>query len=456
MSSKGAEFRKTDLQIHSPRDRSWEGEHPETLTEELSPSGIETVREAFCCSFIEKCIAEGLQAIAVTDHHEGVYAYKVIDTLRKLQAENGPVDLWVFPGMELTCRDSCQALIIFDSLLPEPLFGKARAKLNLPTDVRPHEAQGIQVELLNYDVEELQALLEEDDELRGRFIILPHVKPNGHKTVLRTGFHKRFKELPYVGGYMDQCYPHELEDGDRRILNGEIPAWSSEKRGVISTSDARHADFRLIGEHATWIKLASPTAESIRQAMLAPDSRILYDEPNLPSVVINSMTVRGSRYLENGIYSFNQQMTSVIGGRGAGKSTLLECIRFALGCSAIDDTKSPSSATTRLRKILEETLDSQNGEIVLEVLLNGTPLRITRRMNNKDMIKVEAEGTEEISTVEDIRRLIPTQQYRQGELSDLAHEDAEKRLLDLVTGQAAQRLGNIEGDLKKNSQALSE
>lgn len=456
MSSKGAEFRKTDLQIHSPRDRNWDGERPENELTEISPENLDSVRETFCRSFIERCITEGLKAIAVTDHHEGVYVYKVIDTLRKLQAESGPVDLWVFPGMELTCRDSCQALIIFDALLPEPLFGKARAKLNLPTDVRPYEAQGIQVELLNYNVEELQALLEEDDELRGRFIILPHVKPNGHKTVLRTGFHKRFKELPYVGGYMDQCYPHELEAGDRRILNGEIPAWSSEKRGVISTSDARHADFRLIGEHATWIKLASPTAESIRQAMLAPDSRILYDEPNLPSVVINSMMVRGSRYLENGVYSFNQQMTSVIGGRGAGKSTLLECIRFALGCSAIDDTKSPSSATTRLRKILEETLDFQNGEIVLEVLLNGTPLRITRRMDNKEVIKVEAEGTEEVSTVEDIRRLIPTQQYRQGELSDLAHEDAEKRLLDLVTGQAAQRLGNIEGDLKKNSQALSE
>lgn len=457
MSSKGAEFRKTDLQIHSPRDLGWEGERPENaLKRGFSPEELATVRETFCRSFINKCISEELTAIAITDHHEGVYAYKMIETLAKIRTESELIDIWIFPGMELTCKDSCQALIIFDSDLPQILFEKARSILRLPADTKPSKSEGIKVELLDYNIADLQDLLDGDGELTGRFIILPHVKPGGWKTVIRDGFQKRFCELPYVGGYMDQCYPHELRPGDLAKINGEIPAWSSEKRGVICTSDARHADFRLIGKHATWIKLASPTAESIRQAMLAPDSRILYEEPNLPSVVINSITVCGSRYLRDGKYSFNQQMTSIIGGRGAGKSTLLECARFSLGCSAIDDTTSPSSATTRLRKILEETLDSKDGEITLELLLNGTPLRVTRRMDDRNVIKVETEGTEELSTVEYVRRLIPTQQYRQGELSDLAHEDAEKRLLDLITGPATQKLANIEGDLKKNSQAISE
>lgn len=457
MTSKGAEFRKTDFQIHSPRDGNWGGVRPEDALDDKSiPEQIDAVREEYCRSFIEKCVSEGLKAIAITDHHEGVYAYKVIDTLKKLQAESDPIDLWVFPGMELTCRDSCQALIIFDASLPVLLFEKARAKLNLPADVKSDEAKGIQIELLNHNIEDLQALLEEDTELQGKFIILPHVKPSGHKTVLRTGFHQRFKEYPYVGGYMDQCYPQDLDAGDQRILDGMIPAWSSEKRGVICTSDARHADFQLIGKHATWIKMASPTAESIRQAMLAPDSRILYEEPNLPSVIINSVMICGSQYLADGEYFFNQQMNSVIGGRGAGKSTLLEYIRFALGCSAIDDTTPSSNAMSRLRDILEGTLDSQNGEITLEVLLNGAPLRATRQMANRDVIRVETEGTENLSTVEDVRRLIPTQQYRQGELSDLAHDDAEKRLLDLITGQATQSLSDVERKLKKNAQALSE
>jgi chromosome segregation protein len=106
--------------------------------------------------------------------------------------------------------------------------------------------------------------------------------------------------------------------------------------------------------------------------------------------------------------------------------------------------------------LLEGTLDTATGTITLDVLLNGAAVRVTRQMAKRNVITVQAEGTETLSTVEDVRTLIPTQQYRQGELSDLARGDAEKRLLALITGQAAQRLGEVETKLKKNAQGLSE
>ncbi len=457
MSQKGAEFRKSDLQVHSPRDRSWIGSRPEDcLGNTPSPEIIGATRESFCRTFISKCVAEGLRAIAITDHHEGVYCYKLIETREKMIAEGASIDLWIFPGMELTCRDACQALILFDSDLPQSLFEKTRMKLGLPADVIPHSSQGIQVELIERNLEDIQKLLADDSELTNRFIVLPHVKPGGHKTVLRIGFHKRFKDMPYVGGYMDRCYPHELDAGDRRILEGEIPAWSSDKRGVISSSDARHYDFRLIGKHATWIKLATPTAESLRQAMLAPDSRIRYQEPKLPSGVIDSITIRGAKYLKDNSYFFNQQMNSVIGGRGAGKSSLLEYVRFALGCSAIDGTSAQGRTSERLQELLITTLDPSSGEISLTVSLNGAPVTLTREMAKRTVIKVQTSGGATISSVEEVRRLIPTQQYRQGELSELAREDAANRLLQLVTAQAASAIAEVESKLKKNSRALTE
>lgn len=458
MSTRGAEYRKTDLQMHSPRDANWDGPRPEDgLVEGAPDQDRKEAREAYCKHFIQKCVEKGLAAISVTDHHEGVYVYEALRVLNEMRATDASLEFWLFPGMELTCRDACQALIIFDESLPQNLFEKARAKLGLPTDVQPTESKGIQVELLNYNIEDLQGLLEEDNELTGRFIILPHVKPGGHKTVLRTGFHKRFKELPYVGGYMDQTRPDDLNEGDRRILDGEIPAWASEKRGVVSCSDARHADFRLIGDHATWIKMASPTAESLRQAMLAPDSRIRHSEPTLPEAVISKVSVKGSKYLADGTYAFNQQMNSIIGGRGAGKSTLLEYVRFALGCSAIDDDQiSQTTATQRLKEILEGTLDAESGEISLDVLLNGAPITLTRSVAKQDVISVETDGTVNLSSVADVRKLVPTQQYRQGELSDLARGDAEGRLLHLVTAPASHQLLEIESKLKRNAQSLAE
>ncbi len=462
MSTRGAEFRKADLQVHSPRDANWEGQRPEEALPANSPLTAQQVleaREAYSRNFINKCISEGLRAVAITDHHEGIYTYVAIQTKARMEQEQGPIDLWIFPGMELTCKDSCQALILFDADLPQVLFEKARSRLGLPADCGANNAKGIQVELLNSNIEEIQPLLGADEELRNRFIILPHVKPNGHKTVLRKGFHKRFKDMPYVGGYMDKCYPHELNDGDRKILDGEIPAWSSDKRGVISVSDARHADFKLIGKHASWIKLASPTAESLRQAMLAPDSRIRHEDPKLPSVVIKKVMIKGASYIENAEYLFNQQMNSIIGGRGAGKSSLLEYIRFALGCSALDGKDAQdddAKATKRMREMLQSTLSKEQGAITTEILLNGAPVSITRSISAPKFIRVESEDHVSNSTAEDVVKLIPVQPFRQGELSDLARDELADRLLELVTASASDTLEEIEALFKKNGQQLSE
>lgn len=460
MSICGAEFRKADLQIHSPRDSGWEGERPVTaLGGNPTLEQIQKAREDFCRTLINKCLEEGLRAIAITDHHECVYSYIAIQTKAKMELEQGEIDLWIFPGMELTCKDSCQALIIFDADAPQPLLEKARNKLGLPTECSVNNPQGIQVEPLRLNIEEIQPILESDDELRDRFIILPHVKPGGHKTVLRAGFHMRFKDMPYVGGYMDRCYPHELNAGDLRILDGEIPAWSSEKRGVISSSDARHADFNLIGKHASWIKLALPTAESLRQAMLAPDSRIRHEEPKLPSVVITKITIQGANYIQNGEYDFNQQMNSVIGGRGAGKSSLLEYIRFALGCSAIDTKEThdgQARATLRMKEMLQSTLDKENGRVTLDILLNGAPVKVSRGIATSKFIQVELDGHTSNSTAEDVVKLMPIQPFRQGELSDLAREELANRLMELVTASASETLDDIEEGFKKNGQQLSE
>jgi len=460
MSTSGAEFRKSDFQIHSPRDAGWDGPRPEDGLVSPGSAAIESARLAYCQEFLKKCLKENLRAIAVTDHHEGVYPYLMMRAKAAMEAANGlPVDLWIFPGMELTCKDSCQAIIIFDADLPQVLFEKARGKLGLPADCKVDNPKGIQVNLLGFNLEDLQGNLESDSELQNRFIILPHVKPGGHKTVLRVGFHKRFKDMPYVGGYMDKCYPHELPAGDLKILNGEIPDWSSEKRGVISTSDARHSDFRSIGLHASWVKLAAPKAESLRQAMLAPDSRIRHEEPAPTTVVITKIKIKGADYIQDDEYHFNPQMNSIIGGRGAGKSSLLEYIRFGLGCSALDGPDAvadDAKATRRMREMLESTLKPKSGSVVVDVLLNGTKVTLTRSIVNSKFIQISNGTSTSASTADAIRNLVPVQSFRQGELSDLAREELADRLMRLVTANASRELSQIEKEFTQNGQQLSE
>lgn len=449
MSRSIAGFRKADFQIHSPRDAAWDGARPDSSVGTEDVPDLLTARRGWARQFLLACQAKGLQAVAVTDHHEAVYTPILRSELAVLQTEGSASDLWLFPGMELTAKDSAQALIIFDADLPDHLLNKVRAILRLPGDCHPESKAGIEVELLPFNIEDLQGELEADPELRGRFIILPNVTPRGHKTVLREGFHRRFSELPYVGGYLDRCYPHELKVGDRAILNGQIPAWTSERRGVISTSDARHADFRLIGHHATWIKLARPTAESIRQAMLAADSRLRYAEPIPPSVYIESVVISGAEFLSAEDVVLSPQFNALIGGRGAGKSTLLEYIRYGLGRSADDMPATEWDPTHERRRSILQALDAIAGRVDLVINMNGAAITLSRERKRPEQITLTTEGAERHVRPDELRSIIPAQTFSQGELSLLGEDKAESRLLELITDPRRDEFSNNDDRIRQ-------
>ena len=111
----GAHFYRCDLEVHTPRDINWNGHRP-TTTEE---------REAYAREFISSCRDKGLQAVAITDHHD-IEFYKYIKeaAAHELDGDGNLVPerdrIIVFPGMELTLGVPCQALIIFDADLPRP------------------------------------------------------------------------------------------------------------------------------------------------------------------------------------------------------------------------------------------------------------------------------------------------------------------------------------------------
>ena len=114
MSDQGAHLYRCDFQVHTPRDRCWSG--PDSV------SDVE--RRAYAASLVEACRERGLQAIAMTDHHDMDF----IPWERRATAEETDEDgtplaendrLVVFPGMELTLGVPCQALLLFDAEFPD-------------------------------------------------------------------------------------------------------------------------------------------------------------------------------------------------------------------------------------------------------------------------------------------------------------------------------------------------
>lgn len=92
-----------------------------------------------------------------------------------------------------------------------------------------------------------------------------------------------------------------------------------------------------LGYRYTWIKASEPSIESLRQAFLDHESRILIPENIREDVhpeirnrqsVIRSIAIKNVRFLADQKIYFSPNMNSVIGGRGSGKSTLLEYLRI--------------------------------------------------------------------------------------------------------------------------------
>jgi hypothetical protein len=91
---KGAHFYKADLQVHTPRDINWQGDRPAAQD-----------RPEFAREFVAACRGKGLQAVAITDHHDLAFFKFIRDAAQsETDAKGKPLPvaerLVVFPGME--------------------------------------------------------------------------------------------------------------------------------------------------------------------------------------------------------------------------------------------------------------------------------------------------------------------------------------------------------------------
>lgn len=437
-----AVWRKCDFQVHSCRDPNWSGARPPGFGE-LLPDGtaatteyVDLVRNAWADTFINACLTKGLGAVALTDHNEVVMASYVRNRIRQRIADGDDIDLWFFPGMELTAQSGVQALILFDADLTDDWIKQAQAKLGIPhPDVDPAKAQAPKVTQTTCDYHQIGGLLDEFEKLRGRYIVLPNVSEGGKHTVLYKGGHAYFRQMPYVGGYLDAGQTIDtLGHTNRERLSGKATDWSLRQIYPLPTSDSRVHDFAALGTNNTWIKLAAPTAEAIRQAFLAPKSRIRLAPPQPPSLFVKELHLSGTLTLEDFGMSLSAELNSVIGGRGSGKSTLLEYIGFAMGRSVHDMRREDYSSGDRLEDLIKDTVIARSATIRAAIVQDGAQFEIERGPGNAYAPVVRyPNGETQVVTVGALRDLFPAIIYGQGELAELGKKASEHtELTDLL------------------------
>lgn len=445
MTDRGAHYFACDFQVHTPRDGNWTG--PDAVTD--------TERESFASDLVQACRERGLNAIAVTDHHDfTLFPYVRAAAAAEVDSEGEALDasdrLVVYPGLELTLGVPCQALLILDSDMPEDRLGlvlEALAVDAVPSE-HPRLPSVVRIDHLQ-SLEDLYQALDARTWLRGRYIVLPNVTDGGHGTLMRRHMQAKYKGMPCVGGYLDGTVDG-VGAGNRRIFDGLDQAWGNKKIALVQTSDSRSHVFDDLGQHRTWIKWARPTAEALRQACLAPESRIAHSSPALPQASVKSLRVSNSRFLGPVDLELNPQYNAIIGGRGTGKSTLLHYLRWAL-CDQPSTTGDDELADPRARqqRLVENTLIPYDASVDVVLAINGIEHTVRRVAKTGEVqLKVGSDAFRAVGEKE-VRELLPVLAYSQKQLSSVAIRLDE--LTRFVTAGIQSELAAIDRDLDENA-----
>ncbi len=315
------------------------------------------------------------------------------------------------------------------------------------------EAKTSQVEPIPHTVarnfKDLYERLDGLEYLSNRFIIFPLVSDGGHKTLLRSGFADYYKSMPCVGGYLDGSI-EDLGTGNLTILDGKNREYGFKSIAILQTSDNRKENHADLGKFCTWIKWSEPTAEALRQACLAKNSRITQEIPVIPPVFITSIDVSNSRFLGQIYLEFNQQYNAIIGGRGTGKSTILEYLRWGLcdqfPAMARDEEELPAYQERR-KKLIDRTLLPYEATVQVSFVKNNILHIIRRKAATNELLLKIASGEFEPCSEVNARNLLPIQAYSQKQLSTVGVSVDE--LQRLIYSPVRQELAECDSRLER-------
>ena len=364
--------------------------------------------------------------------------------------------LVVFPGLELTLGVPCQAILILDADFPVDRLNSVLEILGVDPEDPTAEALPPVIRLDAIEnFSDIHELFDARPWLKGRYIVLPNVTDGGHGGVMRKGMQVKYKSMPCVGGYLDGTVETKVGKGNRRIFDGLDENWGNHRIALFQTSDCRNENYDDLGKYSTWVKWATPTAEALRQACLAEDSRISQKEPQLPGIFVSRISVSNSKFLGPVELLLNPQYNALIGGRGTGKSTVLDYLRWCL-CDqpSSADTDDVANPLARRQRLIDATLVPLDGHVEVHLTLNEIPHVVRRYAKTGDAHLKVGDGELERVREDDVRALLPIHAYSQKQLSSVSVRIDE--LNRFVTAPIRARLDGFDRSIAEAAGRLRE
>lgn len=319
----GARWWTLDFHAHTPasRDTPW---HTQNLP--LTP-------EQWLLRYMEAAI----DCVAVTDHNSGAWVDKLKTAYATMQAQveagNPPAGfrpLTLFPGVEISVNGGVHVLAIFD---PAATTGDIDRLLG-SVDYRgtPGDSDGetnrsvaeVIAAVLNAGAIPIPAHADADKGLL-------RVNPGTQQCALSANMVRQALEVEGLLAveWRDPAnpYPEAVEKLARplaRVLGSDCHSFQGKKAP---------------GSRYTWVKMAAPTLEGLRLALLDGNDVSIrrsdegaFEPFKTPAHVIRRIEIERARVMGNGQparLALSPYFNAIVGGRGTGKSTVVHMLRLA-------------------------------------------------------------------------------------------------------------------------------
>uniref|UniRef100_UPI000B41AE60 TrlF family AAA-like ATPase n=1 Tax=Comamonas thiooxydans TaxID=363952 RepID=UPI000B41AE60 len=440
----GARWWKFDFHTHTPASKdtgAWQAAIG--TTDELTPQ-----------KWLLKYMAAEIDCVAVTDHNTGEW----IDRLKAAYAEmkreadagtppGGFRELYLFPGVEISVQGGFHLLAIFDPSANSQTISDLLARVDY--EGTRGDSDGVTRIGAALVVERILAA--------GGLAIPAHV--DGDKGLLRveSGTRRCVMDANTVKAVLQEPGIPALE---WTVSSSPVPMVLDELKlrfaSVVGSDCHSFQGTAVPGSRYTWIKMARPSLEGLRLALLdgqevsvrRSDESNGFAPFNTPEHFIESIEIRDARYMGRGRTSaslpLNPYFNALIGGRGTGKSTVVHVLRLAY---RREKELSLSSEAGQTFKRFNQVARGRNDEgglraetsLCVQVQRDGMPYRLIWRQDDQGHAVEEwdaATGNFKPSASQAVtEQRFPVRLFSQGQIAALAG-DSQQALLKVIDDAA--------------------
>mgnify|MGYP001627174529 FL=1 len=440
----GARWWKFDFHTHTPASKdtgAWQ-------------VAIGTPNELTPQTWLLKYMAAEIDCVAVTDHNTGEW----IDRLKLAYAEmkreadagtppGGFRELHLFPGVEISVQGGFHLLAIFDPSATSQTISDLLAQVDYQGT--RGDSDGVTRLGAAQVVERILAA--------GGLAIPAHVEGDKGLLQVEPGTRKCMMDANTVKAVLQEPGILALEWA---ASNSPVPMVLEELKlrfaSVVGSDCHSFQGTAVPGSRYTWIKMARPSLEGLRLALLdgqevsvrRSDESDGFAPFNTPEHFIESIEIRDARYMGRGRQPaelpLNPYFNALIGGRGTGKSTTVHALRLAY---RREKELSLSSEAGQTFKRFNQVARGRNDEgglraetsLCVQVQRDGMPYRLIWRQDGQGHAVEEwnaATGSFKPSASQAVtEQRFPVRLFSQGQIAALAG-DSQQALLKVIDDAA--------------------